>query len=252
MPNTQGQSLTLRVLRLPGRAEAGVRRSPWWVIIQREEGVAIILALMALSLLTAFGVAMLLSSSTEILIAGTFRDQRSALYAADGIAARVADELATMPDWDAVLNGLVASTLVDGPPTGTRRLHDGAAIDLAQVVNMATCQKPTTCSTSDVNAVTVQRPWGANNPQWRLYAYGPLASMVPASQIELPWYVLLMVADDPLQAAGVIAMRAEAFGPRSGHAVIELLAARSSAADSDYNDDSGQATVRILSWREVR
>ena len=210
------------------------------------------MALMALSLLTAFGVAMLLSSSTEILIAGTFRDQRAALYAADAIAARAADELAAVADWDTVLNGLVTSTVVDGPPTGTRRLHDGAAIDLVQAVNMATCQKRTTCTASDVTAVTAQRPWGPNNPRWRLYAYGPLAGMLPASDIESPWYVLLMVADNPLQAADVIAMRAEAFGPRSAHAVIELLAARAFGADSDYNDGGGQAAVRILSWREVR
>ena len=242
--NTQSQNLILRVPRVP--------RFPSRVIGQSEEGAAMMMALMALSLLTAFGVAMLLSSSTEILIAGTFRDQRAAVYAADAIAARAADELAAVPDWDAVLNGLVASTLVDGPPAGTRRLLDGAPIDLVQAVNMATCQKPTACTASDVNAVTAQRPWGTNNPQWRLYAYGPLASMLPASSLEPPWYVLLMVADDPLQAPDVIAMRAEAFGPRSGHAVIELLAARSSGADSDYNDGGGQTAVRILSWREVR
>jgi hypothetical protein len=211
-----------------------------------------VIALIALSLLAALGVAMLLASSTEILIAGTFRDQRSALYAADAIAARVADELATVADWDTVLNGLAVSALVDGLPAGTRRLHDGAALDLVEAVNMATCEKQTPCSVSDVNAVTMRRPWGANNPHWRLYAYGPLASMLPASNIELPWYVLLMVADDPLQAAGVIAMRAEAFGPRSSHAVIELLAARSAGADTDYNGDGGQATVRFFSWREVR
>src|SRR6185503_14406730 len=185
-------------------------RQPSAERIRQEEGAAMLIALIALSLLTAFGVAMLLSSSTEILIAGTFRDQRSALYAADAIAARVADELAALPDWDAVLNGLVVSAFVDGPPSGTRRLHDGSALDLVQAVNMATCEKPTACSASDANAATLRRPWGVNNPQWRLYAYGPLASMLPASTIELPWYVLLMVGDDPQRAAGVIAMRAEA------------------------------------------
>jgi hypothetical protein len=222
------------------------------MMIQREEGAAMMMALMALSLLMALGVAMLLSSSTEVLIAGTFRDQRSAVYAADAIAARAADELAALSDWDAVLSGAVVSSLVDGPPTGTRTLHDGAAVDLIKVVNLATCEKPTTCTTSDMNAVTAQRPWGTNNPRWRLYAFGPLAQMLPAGILDSPWYVLLMVADDPLQAADVIAMRAEAFGPRSGHAAIELLAERSSGADSDYNDGGGQAAVRILSWREVR
>src|SRR5258707_7600150 len=116
--NTQGRivSRILRVLR--------VLRSRLCVSVVREEGAAMMMALMALSLLTAFGVVMLLSSSTEILIAGTFRDQRSALYAADAIAARAADDLAAVADWDTVLNGLVTSTLVDGPPTGTRPLHD--------------------------------------------------------------------------------------------------------------------------------
>jgi hypothetical protein len=220
--------------------------------VRRENGAAMLMALIALSLLTAFGVAMLLTSSSEVRIAGTFRDQRSAIYAADAIVARAADELIGAPDWNALLDGSLTSTLVDGPPTGMRTLPDGAIIDLVQIVNMANCEKRTTCAVSDLSAVTAHRPWGTNNPRWQLYAYGPLHNMLPDGAVDSPWYLLLLVGDDPLKAADVIALRAEAFGPRSGHAAIELMAARTPTADSDYNGGGGEATLRILSWREVR
>jgi hypothetical protein len=217
----------------------------------RDDGVALVMALAVLALLAAFGVGILLTSSSEIAIAGSFRERVSALYAADAIAARAIDELATVPDWDALLMGSLLSTLIDGAPAGTRTLPDGATLDLAQAVNLANCQKPSPCSASDVTAVAVGRPWGPSNPRWQLYAYGPLRNMLPASDIDPPWYVILFVGDDPLQASSVIALRAEAFGTRSSHAVIELLAARSGGGDTDYNG-SGQAAVNILSWREVR
>jgi hypothetical protein len=88
-------------------------------------------------------------------------------------------------------------------------------------------------------------------------------------------------ADLELQSGtGVITLRAEAFGPRGAHKVIEMTVARPAATgldegpaaalssvvdlpvsgvveqpsddSEDYNDGVGQATVRILSWREVR
>ena len=76
--------------------------------------------------------------------------------------------------------------------------------------------------------------------------------MLPASVVDSPWYVVLLVADDPLMADDVIALRGEAFGPRNAHAVAELLAARSSGADTDYNGVGGPGSMMVLSWREVR
>jgi hypothetical protein len=219
--------------------------------LRREEGAAMLMAIVALSLLTAIGVAALLTSSSEIVIAGTFRDQRSAVYAADAVAVRTIDELAAISDWSALFNGTTSASLVDGPPSGTRRLQDGTTIDLAQVVNIATCQKATSCTTSEMDAVTAQRPWGPNNPRWHLYAYGPLRNMLPPNAVDTPWYVLLMVGDDPLHNPDAVALRAEAFGARGAHAVTERLIARTTSGDTDYNDGSG-AAVRILSWREVR
>lgn len=219
--------------------------------VRREEGAAMVIALIALSMLTAVGVAMLMTSSTDAAIAGAFRDQRSAVYAADAIVARARDEIAAT-DWPLLLGGSRSQTLVDGPPSGTRRLADGSMIDLRQVVNMANCQKPTACTNAELIAVTERRPWGMNNPRWQLYAYGPLRTMLPASVVEPPWYVVLLVADDPLLDEDVIALRGEAFGPRNSHGVTELLVARTSGADSDYNGGGGPASMTVLSWREVR
>jgi len=94
-----------------------------------------------------------------------------------------------------------------------------------------------------MDAVTAERPWGPNNPRWTPYAYGRLSDMLPSSDtIDSSYYVLLLSATTrpkptaiPMRTATasqtrdprVIAMRAEAFGPRQAHKVIELTAARS-------------------------
>ncbi len=220
-----------------------------------DEGAAMVIALLALSMLTAVGVAMLLNSSSDVVIAGAFRDQRSGIYAADAIVARALDEIAAA-DWTSLLSGSRSATLVDGAPRGTRTLSDGSVIDLQQIVNVANCQKASACTPAELTAVSGRRPWGMNNPRWQLYAYGPLRSMLPASVVDSPWYVVLLVADDPLLDDDVIALRGEAFGPRNAHAVTELLAARSpaisSGADTDYNGVDGLRSMMVLSWREVR
>jgi hypothetical protein len=218
---------------------------------RREDGVAMVMALMAIGLLTSLGLALLLASSSEVIMAGHFRDQRAALYAAEAIVARAMSDLAAAPDWTMLIDRAARSTFVDGPAGGTRTLQDGTALDLVKVVNLANCQKSSACAASDLTAVTAQRPWGVNNPRWQLYAYGPLRDMLSPGAVDSPWYVVLLVGDDPLAADDVIAMRAEAYGPTSAHTVVELTAARITA-NSDYNVGVGPSAVRILSWREVR
>jgi hypothetical protein len=78
--------------------------------------------------------------------------------------------------------------------------------------------------------------------------------MLAGTVIDSPYYVVVMVGDDPAEidndplhdgvagspGAGVFALRSEAFGPGSAHKVVELTFAR------------GGAAVRLLSWRELR
>ena len=44
--------------------------------------------------------------------------------------------------------------------------------------------------------------WGANNPRWKLFAWGPLSSMLPDNQIDSAMYVAVWVADDPADGTG--------------------------------------------------
>jgi hypothetical protein len=239
--------------------------------IGREDGVALLVAMMSLLLLTALGVVLVLTSSAETIMADHFRSSEETLYAADAVVERVMEDLLAVPDWNALLDGSSRSTFVDGAPSGPRVLPDGSTIDLAQVVNMANCRKATACSAADMDAVTAERPWGPNNPRWMPYAYGRLSDMLPApNAIDSACYVLLLVGDDPSETdndptkdsddlanpgSRVIAMRAEAFGPRGAHKVIELTAARSDATlggENGYNGEIEEVAVRMLSWREVR
>jgi len=192
-------------------------------------------------------VSLLLNASSDVIVAAAFRSQREGFYAADAMIERAMAELADAPDWAAVAAGLMQSSFVDGPP-GIRTLDDGTAIDLAETINMASCLKRSACAVSDLHAVTPARPWGANNPEWRLYAHGWLRDMLPAGAAGLPWYLVLMAAAHPSRIGNAIIIRAEAFGPRAAHNVIELEAARGDD-DNDYNDG---IPPRILSWREVR
>lgn len=225
--------------------------------IRRENGVALIVAMMAMLLMTALGVALVLTTSSETLISGNFRNGGEALYAADAVVERSMDDLLTVADWNTLLSGAVQSAFIDGPPSGSRTLPDGSTIDLTQAINMANCEKITSCTTTEMNAATTQRPWGPNNPRWQLYAYGNLADMMPTDTINSSFYVMLLVADDPSETdsdptkdgvtsdnpgTGVLAMRAEAFGPRGAHKVIELTVARTDTTELErgYTGQRGQ------------
>jgi hypothetical protein len=211
----------------------------------REDGFALLSAIMTVLLMSAVGTALILTSSSETMIAAHFRDSLEARYAAGVVLARGVDDLAAVDDWTLVTGGVLQSTWVDGAPAGERTLSDGSTIDLAQIRNLANCRKSVACAADDLAAVTDDRPWGVNNPRWTPYAYGPLRDILRPSPIDSPYYVVLFVGNGP--AGALLALRAEAFGPRGAHAIVEATADK-----TDYNDDPGQVVTRILSWREVR
>ncbi len=258
-----------------------------------ERGVALIVALLAMLVMVALGAALMLAAATESRITRNFRNDIEAFYAADAVLERAVDELRAVGDWNLLLSGAARSAFVDGEPRGTRVLADGKTIDLAEVLNDANCRKVGGCSAAAMDAITAERPWGANNPRWQPFAWGYLNDLVPTVTVKSRFYALVMVADDPSECddnplvdggavvscpasakanpgAGVIAVRAEAFGPFGSHRAVELtLAQVPRGADStdvmpaegatenygntaDYHPGIGQAGVHILSWREVR
>ena len=227
----------------------------------KDRGSALIVALFALAFLTALGLALVLDANTETLIAASFRDGQEALYAADGAAERAMADLAATPDWNAVLAGGVLSGFVDGTPGGPRTLPDGSRIDLTQATNTLNCGRAAGCTVGDMNAVTAQRPWGANNPRWTLYAYGALNGLDTASAVESNDYVVVWVADDQSETdddptadgndatnpgSGLLALHVEAFGSQGAHRIEELTIRRLPPPEVPAG------SIEVVSWRTVR
>ncbi len=222
-----------------------------------QRGAALVTALMAMLLLTALGLALVLTTTTETMIAGNYRNSQEALYAADAGLERSMQDLLTVPDWNTILAGGTTSAFIDGPASGSRGLPDGIALDLTEATNVANCGKTSTCSASEMNASTEDRPWGLNNPRWNLYAYGPLNDIVPTGTVNSPMYVVVWVGDDQSEndndptrdgnaqtnpGMGVLALRAEAFGPSGSHKVIEITVARTNSIEIErgYTGQRGQ------------
>ncbi len=219
-----------------------------------ETGMALIVCTLAMLLLMALGAALVLATSTETLIAGNFRTAHEGRYAAAAALERAIADLPAVPDWSLILDGRAQSGFVDGPPRGVRTLADGRALDLTQIVNLANCGRVTVCTDGQMDGVTIERPWGANNPRWRLYAYGPLGALLAPGVITSLQYVLVLVADDQAETdgnplvdgsdqrnpgSGVVVLRGESFGPKGAHRGFEATVAR------------GLLATRVVSWRDL-
>ena len=218
--------------------------------LRGEAGFAMLVAVMGLLIMSAAGLALILATSTETMIARNFGDGTAAMYAAEAVAVKGLADLALESDWTDVVGGPARSSFFDATGTGIRTLLDRSTIDLTAIVNAWNCGKPDACSDADMDRVTAERAWGGNNPRWRVYACGMLADL---GESPSPYYVLLLAADDPLETDGnplvdgtgsghdVVLLRGEAFGPGGTHSMVEFTVVR--AAD---------ASIRVLSRRLLR
>jgi hypothetical protein len=197
--------------------------------------VTLIVALMSLVLLSALGTSLGVVMHTELRAASNYATSREVMYAADGALEIAAHELLAVSDWNALLSSGALSAFVDGPPVGSRPLGDGSSVDLMQATNAANAES---------------RPWGVNNPAWRLFAYGSLGPRT---------YVVAWVGDDSAEndgdpaidgggvanpGAGILALRAEAHGLGGARKVLEATVRR--------DIGSGGPLVQVLSWQELR
>ncbi len=199
--------------------------------LTNEEGTALIIALMSMMLLTALGAAVIMVSNTETMIANNHRNSQEALYAADAAVERVVQDLLTVPRWNDILGGTVQSSFVDGSMTESKQLPGGGTVTLCCGTNTATGQLQAETDTANL--------WGANNPQWKLFAWGPMSEMLPNGQIDSPMYVVVWIADDPAETDsdaaadvnGTVTLHAEALGPSGTRKVIEVTVARTTSTE---------------------
>jgi len=232
-------------------------RRPLSERLHGEQGVALIIALLSTLLLTALGMALTLTTTTEHKISTNYRDGVEAMYAADAAIERVMQDVLTIPDWNNIINGSATSSFVDGVP-GTRTFPDGSVVDLLQATAVANCGK-TSCTAAEMTTYTPERPWGPNNPQWTLFAHGPVEDLIPTATINSNMYVVVWMADDPSEnddnplidgdttsganpGTGVLSMLAQAYGPGGVTRVVEATIARTDSTEIErgYTGQRGQ------------
>ena len=192
-----------------------------------QDGTALVIALMATMLLSALGAAVIMVTNTETMISANYKNSQEALYAADAAVERVVQDLLMVPRWNDILGDTAKSAFVDGSEADEKTLPGGGVMRL----DTATVQLQ---AESDALAL-----WGANNPRWRLFAWGPLSDMAPGTVIDSPMYVAVWIADDPAEADGnpaqdtngTLTLHAEALGPGGTRKVIEVTVARTSSTE---------------------
>ena len=219
-----------------------------------DRGSALVLVLLCATLFLALGGALVSVASTESTISATFRESAVALAGAEAALIRASADLAMAPDVNAVLAGTSTSTFLDGDATGSRRLPDGVPLDLLATTSIERCGAPS-CTDAQLDAVTADRPWGANNARWQRYASGFLRDITAQSADAPHVYVIAWVGDDPLETDGdplrddpnpaapghdVVLIRATAYAAYGVRRRLEVVARRE------------EGVVRFTSWREIR
>jgi hypothetical protein len=211
------------------------------VIPKDERGVAVLMALLMALLVGAVAAALVAVTTTETLISASFRQGREAAYGAEAALERALHDLAPMADWSPVLVASPAnltSSFDDGDvqPRGP----DGRTLDLARL----TAERQSESDGRDGPAL-----FGADSPRWRLFAHGPLRSLLTIPGLDLPLYLVVWVADDEsdgdgdptVDTNGRILVCAAAFGAGGARRSAEARVGRTAGGD-----------LQMLAWRDER
>lgn len=227
-----------------------------------QKGIALILVILVTSFLSAIGLGLALIVVMDRLATGNLRGSVAMLYAADAAVELAAHDLAQIADWNLVLTGDVRSPFADGEPAGVRALPGGGVIDLTTETNQLNCRRDSDCTVAQIETNTRERPWGANNARWRLFAYGPVGNYVHFAR-PVPCYLAVWLADDareddhdplsdaaaPAPGHGVLKVRAAAYGPLGMYRAVEAELVRRCLVGDEAECPMG---IRVQSWREMR
>ena len=227
-------------------------------------GIALVLAILVTSFLTAIGLGLALMVMMDGLATGNMRGSVAMLYAADAAVELAARDLSQLDDWSAALSGHAVSAFTDGAASGTRAVPGGGTVDLTEATNRLNCGNTAPCTAAEMDANSRERPWGPNNARWQLYAYGPLRNIVQFAR-PADCYVLVWVADDgretdadPLTDGGedepghgLLRLRAEAYGASGARRAVEAEVARH-CLPGPPGADGCRLGIRVQSWKELR
>jgi PilX N-terminal len=219
-----------------------------------QRGVALIVVLLVMMLLSTLGLSLTMVTSIERRVADSYLGGSETFYAADAALELAAQELSGILDWSQVLDGTVTSTFID-PQVSLQGWPGGQARTSREATALVSCRR-SSCTAAELDARTSERPWGVNNPRWQLFAYGPVRQLSPSGTIDSAGYVAVWVGDDPSENDGKPLIDGDdEAGPNPGRGLLTLLvhaygpASRRVIEATVAKAGSG---VRVLSWREVR
>ena len=204
--------------------------------VLNERGAAVVIALVITMLLAVLGAGMLTLTTTETMIAASYRHAQEASYGAEAALERAMTDLATIADWSVVVaTPNVMSSLNDG--ASSVRLPDGL------VVSVAALSADRQRESDDISGPAMYR---ADNPQWRLFAHAPIEDLLSSPATAPPLYLLVWVADDgsdgdgdpTRDANGRVIVHAEARGAGGARRGVEAVITR-----------SGNGVLRVLGWQ---
>jgi hypothetical protein len=206
-----------------------------------EAGSALLVVLLASSLLAALGLALAALGSVETVIASNQRAGSQLAYAAEAAAEGVLADLLTIPNWSDTLSGVVVS-----------RLRGHAVPPVAAGEPPVTLVQLTAAVQSEFDA---RGSWGSNHPQFRLFAHGWLTELAPMATADSDEFVAAFVGDDvgdadgdPLvDSNGRIQVAARALSARGVHRSFVMTVEQTSSRTSN-----GVPGVRVLTRKEIR
>jgi len=203
-----------------------------------DAGAALVVVLLATALLSAVGAALTVLSNTETTIATSFRAEAELSYAVEAAMARALQDVRASSRWDDVLTGATVSGFLDANLLPV--MPSGGTLDVRR-------------ESARLQATANAFGLGANTPQWRVFASGPLKDIAGPSALDSSAYLVVWVADDVMETDGnpaadtngVLMFRGEAVGSGGRTRALDVTVARAGAPP-------GQAGLRVMSWREVR
>ena len=207
-----------------------------WQRVYADRGVAVLIALLFAALIGAVAAGLIALTTIETLIGAGFRHGYEAAYGAEAAAERALRDLAATPDWSSVLRA---------PPSGvTSGFDDGRTVPIGPDGRPLDLVRLTAQRQRDSDVRDGPSTFGADSPQWRLYAHAPADALLPAA-LNLPLYLVVWIADDESDADGEpaadahrrILVWATAFGSAGARRSVELRIAKTDAGD-----------LQVLGW----
>jgi hypothetical protein len=206
-----------------------------------DRGIAVVIALLAMVLLGALAAALVTLTTTETLVSASFRRSLEVAHGAEAALERGLHDLSAMADWSPALAAPpanVTSSFDDGATTP--RGPDGRMLDLPRL----TADRQRASDARGGPAI-----FGANSPEWRLFAHAPLRALLAEPGPDLPLYLAVWIADDEsdgdgnpdLDTNGRILVGAVAFGAGGARGEVEARIERAVGGE-----------LRLLAWRRAR